>query len=238
MKYANTVTGTFLDRPNRFIAHVEIEGNVETVHVKNTGRCRELLLPGATVVLTDHREELRRKERKTGFDLIAVYREGSGWINIDSQAPNVVVKEWLCGENDFFPGLTLLRPEYRFGNSRVDFYLEQGERKILLEVKGCTLEIGGEGYFPDAPTKRGVRHLSELSHAVKEGYEAYLAFVIAMNGVRVVHPAAAIHPEFAEALSDARKAGVRILYLECEVKSNGLRIIRAAEQTAEKGEHL
>ena len=152
MKYQNTIKGRFLERPNRFIAYVDVEGNTETVHVKNTGRCKELLLPGREVVL----EISDNPNRKTKYDLIAVYKKGLGWVNIDSQAPNAVVKEWLESDQSGFEGITFLKPEYNFGNSRVDFYLECGQRKILMEVKGCTLEIDKIGYFPDAPTERGV----------------------------------------------------------------------------------
>ena len=220
MKYGNIVPAKFLDRPNRFIAHVDIDGNVETVHVKNTGRCKELLLPGVdvTLAISDN------PSRKTKYDLISVYKNGIGWINIDSQAPNVVVKEWLESRTELFKDITLLRPEYTYGNSRVDFYLECGERKIFIEVKGCTLEIDRAGYFPDAPTERGVKHLHELAGAVKDGYECYIAFVIAMNGITKVLPNVEIHPEFGIALDEAEKAGVQILYLPCDVKPDKLTI--------------
>ena len=153
MKYANIVSGRFIDRPNRFIAHVEIDGVKETVHVKNTGRCMELLLPEADVMLAVSDSP----SRKTKYDLISVYKKNLGWVNIDSQAPNVVVKEWLMSGQQVFPNITTLKPEYVHGNSRVDFYLECGQRKIFIEVKGCTLEIDGIGYFPDALTERGVK---------------------------------------------------------------------------------
>ena len=147
MKYREIADGIFVDRPNRFIAHVEVNGAVETVHVKNTGRCRELLLPGREVILA----ESDRPGRKTRYDLISVYKPGVGWINIDSQAPNAVVQEWLRTKPGIFADMTLCRPEYRYGASRVDFYLECGSRRILIEVKGCTLEVGGDSYFPAAP---------------------------------------------------------------------------------------
>ena len=220
MKYGNIVPAKFLDRPNRFIAHVDIDGNVETVHVKNTGRCKELLLPGVDVTLAVS----DNPSRKTKYDLISVYKNGIGWINIDSQAPNVVVKEWLESRTELFKDITLLRPEYTYGNSRVDFYLECGERKIFIEVKGCTLEIDRAGYFPDAPTERGVKHLHELAGAVKDGYECYIAFVIAMNGITKVLPNVETHPEFGIALDEAEKAGVQILYLPCDVKPDKLTI--------------
>ena len=220
MEYQNTISAKFIDRPNRFIAHVNIDGKNETVHVKNTGRCKELLLPGVDVTLALS----GNPSRKTRYDLISVYKNGTGWINIDSQAPNVVVKEWLESKRSFFKDITLLRPEYTYGNSRMDFYLECGERKIFIEVKGCTLEIDKVGYFPDAPTERGVKHLHELAGAVNDGYECYIAFVIAMNGVTKVLPNVETHPEFGVALDEAEKAGVKILYLPCEIKPDELTI--------------
>ena len=223
MKYKNTVNGIFLDRPNRFEAHVMIDDHVETVHVKNTGRCKELLLPGVRVVL----EKAMNPGRKTGYDLIAVFKENLGWVNIDSQAPNQVVSEWLQTDNDIFTGLSLIKPEYKFGDSRVDFYLEKQEQKILMEVKGCTLEINGQGYFPDAPTQRGVKHLRELAGAISQGFECYIAFVIAMNGITSVKPNMNIHPEFGNALNEAKIAGVNVLYLCCDVTPDELRIIKA-----------
>ena len=220
MKYANIVSGKFIDRPNRFIAHVEIDGVLETVHVKNTGRCMELLLPEADVMLAVSDSPLR----KTKYDLISVYKKNLGWVNIDSQAPNVVVKEWLMSGQQFFPNITTLKPEYMYSNSRVDFYLECGKKKIFIEVKGCTLEIGGIGYFPDAPTERGVKHLHELMKAVEDGYECYIAFVIAMPHVMKVLPNRMTHPEFGDALDDAVKAGVKILCLPCVVRPDELSI--------------
>lgn len=221
MIYPRTVSGTFLDRPNRFIAHVAVNGGIETVHVKNTGRCNELLHHGvdATLAISDN------PARKTKYDLISVRKKGVGWVNIDSQAPNVVVKEWLNSSPRIFPNITVLKPEYSYGNSRVDFYLECERRRIFIEVKGCTLEIDKVGYFPDAPTERGVKHLHELMKAVAEGYECYIAFVIAIPGVKKVLPHRATHPEFGEALDEAVSAGVKILYLPCEVKPDGLTII-------------
>lgn len=249
MRYSNIVEGKFIDRPNRFIAHVMVENELHTVHVKNTGRCKELLLPGSRVILQDWQSNQNKqdwqsnqnnqnkmsgsgqgitgKARKTRFDLIAVWKEKLGWVNIDSQAPNVVVKEWLSRDNEIFEGLTLVKPEYKYGDSRVDFYLEQGSRRILMEVKGCTLEIGGEGYFPDAPTERGVKHLNELAGAIMKGYECYIAFVIAMEGVNKVHPNVNTHPQFGEALERAKVAGVKVLYLCCSVEPGKLVIERA-----------
>ena len=216
MKYQHIVKGIFVDRPNRFIAHVLIDNKEETVHVKNTGRCKELLLPGVNVVL----EECRNPLRKTKYDLIAVYKEGFGLINMDSQAPNKVAYEWLLTQNYDF-----IKPEYSFGNSRVDFYMERGNQKYLLEVKGCTLEINGIGYFPDAPTERGVKHLRELAAAVKIGYSCFIAFVIQMKGITEVLPNIKTHAEFGKALEAAVKAGVKVLFLQCDVKEDELVVI-------------
>lgn len=221
MQYSNFIFGKFIERPNRFVAVVEIEGRSEVVHVKNTGRCRELLLPGAKVVLA----EGGNPNRKTRYDLIGVWKQNLGWVNIDSQAPNAVVKEWLESGKSKFGKIDYLKPEYTYGRSRVDFYLECGKRRILLEVKGCTLEIGGKGYFPDAPTERGVKHLHELAGAVREGYEAYLVFVIAMPGVKKVWPNIATHPEFGVALREAEEAGVKVLYLSCNVSPGEIEYI-------------
>ena len=215
MIYPNTMEARFIDRPNRFIAHVDIGDNVETVHVKNTGRCKELLLPGVPVVLA----KADNPNRKTKFDLIAVKKKRLGWVNIDSQATNKVVLEWLKAQ-DF----NHIQPEYAYGDSRIDFFMEKGTRKYLLEVKGCTLEIDGIGYFPDAPTERGVKHIHELIRAKKQGYWCGIAFVIQMNGICEVRPNVKTHPEFGEALAEATKAGVHVLHLPCEVKENSLRI--------------
>ena len=216
MFYPSTIEARFLDRPNRFIAHVDVMGSVETVHVKNTGRCRELLLSGAPVVLA----EADNPNRKTKYDLIAVEKKGLGWVNIDSQAPNVVVREWL-EQQDF----DRIQPEYVYGESRVDFFMEKGKRKYLLEVKGCTLEIDGLGYFPDAPTERGVKHIRELVKAQGQGYWCGIAFVIQMNGVREVRPNTRTHPEFGEALAAAEQAGVCVLHLPCTVTKDTLSVI-------------
>lgn len=213
MKYERTVKGKFYRRLNRFIAEVYVNGQLETVHVKNTGRCAELLLPEADVVL----EISDNPNRKTKYDLISVYKEHLGWVNIDSQAPNKVVKEWLETQN-----YTWIKPEYTYGASRVDFYMEKGTEKYLMEIKGCTLEIDGIGYFPDAPTERGVKHLRELTKAVEQGYHCMIGFVIAMEGVEVVLPNMITHPEFGEALEEARQAGVEVLYLGCSVTEDTL----------------
>lgn len=222
MQYQNIRRGVFLDRPNRFVAHVEIGGLRETVHVKNTGRCRELLIPGREVILS-HSDS---PSRKTAYDLIAVEKPGLGLVNIDSQAPNHVMKEWLLGL-DF----DLIRPEFSYGSSRIDFYMERRGRRYLTEVKGCTLEIGGVGYFPDAPTERGLKHLHELARARQEGFLASVAFVIPMGGVTKVLPNMETHPAFGIALSEAEAAGVQVLYLPCRVGEDRLEIDGAmAEQ--------
>lgn len=211
MKYKHTIRGRFIDRPNRFIAHVEINGNIETVHVKNTGRLKELLLPGTEVVL----EISDNPKRKTAYDLVSVKKEPLGWVNIDSQAANKIAREWL-EKQDF----DLIRPEYRYGDSRVDFYMEKDGERYLMEVKGCTLEIDGIGYFPDAPTERGIKHLKELMHAAQEGYHTAIAFVIQMNGIKKVLPNMATHPAFGETLEEATRKGVLIHYICCEITEN------------------
>lgn len=216
MKYLKTLQAKFIDRPNRFIAHVDLNGIVETVHVKNTGRCKELLIKGVTVIL----EESDNESRKTKYDLIAVYKENFGLINIDSQAPNKVAKEWLESKD-----YTYIKPEYTYGNSRIDFYMEKDDRKYLMEVKGCTLERDGIGYFPDAPTERGVKHIYELIKAKEDGYEVSLAFVIQMEGVNEVLPNIETHPEFGVAIDDAKKAGVNIVFIRCRVYENRLEYI-------------
>lgn len=216
MKYKKTIQGTFLSRPNRFIALVKIQGKTETVHVKNTGRCKELLLPNAKVIL----EIPDNPNRKTKYDLIAVYKNGIGWVNIDSQAPNKVTMEWLK-QQDY----TYIKPEYKYGDSRIDFYMEKEEEKYLLEVKGCTLEIDGIGYFPDAPTERGVKHLRELMKAAGEGYHCMVAFVIQMEGIYEVRPYVTAHPEFGETLDEAQRVGVEVVFLCCRVTEDTLEIL-------------
>lgn len=216
MKYKNVKNAKFHNRPNRFIANVWMDGELEKVHVKNTGRCRELLLPGAEVVL----ELSDKPERKTKYDLISVYKENLGWVNIDSQAPNKVVREWL-EKQDY----TYIKPEYTYGDSRVDFYMEKGDEKYLMEVKGCTLEREGIGYFPDAPTERGVKHLRELTKAAAKGYHCIIAFVIQMEGICEVRPNTETHLAFAEALEEAKTAGVQVLFFNCKVTEDSLEII-------------
>ena len=216
MKYRKIVNGKFIDRPNRFIAHVEIDGVVNTVHVKNTGRCKELLLPETEVRL----EESDNPNRKTLYDIVAVNKKGFGWINMDSQAPNKVVKEWLEGKDYDY-----IKPEYKYGDSRIDFYMKKGDVEYLMEVKGCTLEKNGIGYFPDAPTERGVKHLKELTKAQIVGYQCAVAFVVQMEGVTEVRPNIETHPEFGEALEVAQKAGVKVILYMCQVGSDTLEIV-------------
>ena len=225
MRYGNVISGMFLDRPNRFIAHILINGNSKTVHVKNTGRCRELLIEGAEVWL----EKSNNPSRKTAYDLIAVRKDSGLLVNIDSQAPNKVAREWLETQ-----GFDKMIPEYTYGNSRLDFYMEKDGERFLLEVKGCTLEIGGTGYFPDAPTERGVKHLRELARAVGEGYHAAVAFVIQMDDVTEVRPNVDTHPAFGAALQEAKEAGVEVLFLPCHVEPGALNVIGMARHSQEK----
>ena len=214
MKYANITKAKFIARPNRIIAQVEVDGHIETVHVKNTGRCKELLIPGCTVYLTAS----ENPSRKTKYDLVAVIKDNGLLINIDSQAPNKVVAEYLQKQS-----YDVIIPEYTYGESRIDFYMEKKRsrgkvEKYLMEVKGCTLERSGIGYFPDAPTERGVKHIHELIKAKKAGYHAILAFVIQMDGVTEVRPNIETHPEFGKAFDKAKKAGVEVLFIPCHVE--------------------
>ncbi|MDO5539520.1 MAG: DNA/RNA nuclease SfsA [Eubacteriales bacterium] len=235
MKYNNVVGGKFLSRPNRFIAKVEIDGKEETVHVKNTGRCRELLIPGAEIWL----EHSDNPDRKTSYDLFAVYKEGLGLINMDSQAPNKVVREWMEGKQKphvriekgycLPENVTMVKPEYTFGKSRIDFYFEcedqQGNiKKCLMEVKGVTLEKEGIACFPDAPTERGIKHIRELEGALEEGYECFLAFVIQMPEILDIRPNDETHPAFGEALRRAHKKGIKILSLGCHMEKDEIHI--------------
>ena len=221
MRYPNITKAKFIDRPNRFIAHVTVVGHDETVHVKNTGRCKELLIPGCTVYLTAS----DNPSRKTRYDLVAVIKDNGLLINIDSQAPNKVVAEYLQKQS-----YDVIIPEYTYGESRIDFYMEKNHsrgkvEKYLMEVKGCTLERSGIGYFPDAPTERGVKHIHELIKAKKEGYHAILAFVIQMECISQVRPNIETHPEFGDAMEEAEKAGVDVCFFQCHVEPDSLRII-------------
>lgn len=220
MKYNNTKEAIFFSRPNRFIAEVEIDGERKICHVKNTGRCRELLINGARVVV----EKSDRATRKTEYNLIAVYK-GDMLINIDSQAPNKVFGEWVANSG-YFKNISIIRPEYTYKNSRFDFYIEADGRKIFVEVKGVTLENNGVVMFPDAPTERGVKHINELIDAKENGYEAYVFFVIQMKNCKYFMPNEATHLAFSEALRDAANRGVNICAVNCNVEENRLEIDR------------
>ena len=210
MEYKNIVPGVFLARPNRFIAHIEIDGQTEICHVKNTGRCRELLPVGAKVWC----EESSNPARKTKFDLISV-QKGQRIINMDSQAPNAAVKEWL--ETGGLGEIENLKPESRQGDSRFDFSFTKDGKPCFLEVKGVTLENDGVCAFPDAPTTRGARHLRELTQLAKDGFGAYVLFVIQMADVKYLHPNDLTDPEFGNALREAATAGVKVLAMDCAV---------------------
>ena len=220
MNYPNIVPGIFLSRPNRFIARVRINGREETAHVKNTGRCRELLIPGAEIYLQHH----DNPRRKTRFSLISV-KKSDKLINIDSQAPNQVLKEALQ-EGMYLPGLvhpiTCIRPESVFGNSRFDFYVEAGGQKAYIEAKGVTLERDGVAMFPDAPTERGVKHVRELILAAEESFTAYVFFVVQMKGICCMMPNDRMHAAFGSSLRAARKAGVHIMAYDCIAKPESL----------------
>lgn len=218
MIYDNIVKGKFISRPNRFIANVEIMGKKEVVHVKNTGRCKELLTAGATVFC----EKSNNPNRKTKYDLISVYK-GERLINMDSQAPNKVFYEYLQS-GKCYKDLTYIKGEYTYGDSRIDFYCESEEEKFLIEVKGVTLENDGVVMFPDAPTLRGIKHIDELIKAKKTGYRTAVAFVIQMDNIKYFTPNNEAHKDFADALKRAEKAGVEILCLDCTVTENTLKI--------------
>ena len=227
MRYPNITPGVFVARPNRFIAHVEVEGAVQICHVKNTGRCRELLVPGCRVYLT----KSDNPARKTLYDLVAVEKEteeGPLLINMDSQAPNRVFGEWAAA-GGFRGALSLLRPETTYGNSRFDYYWEQSEKEPIrgfVEVKGVTLEEKGIVRFPDAPTLRGVKHLEELVVAHEAGYETALCFIVQMEGMRYLEPNDLAHPEFGAAVRRAARAGVEVLAMECRVTPDSLTVAR------------
>jgi len=218
MRYEKIVKGIFLSRPNRFVAFCEIDGQTYRCHVKNTGRCRELLIPGAVVWLQDR----RGSGGSTDFSLIAV-QKGDKLINMDSQAPNAVVGEALRSGTLVLPGFAdpdVVKGEHTFGASRLDFYVKKGEREALVEVKGVTLETHGVAKFPDAPTERGIKHINELAKA--DGYDRFVLFVIQMKGLRYFTPNAQTHPAFAEALKAAKKAGVQVLAFDCDVTPDTL----------------
>ena len=217
MIYGNMTPGIFLARPNRFIAHVEIEGQREIVHVKNTGRCRELLPVGAQVWC----QKSDNPSRKTKYDLITV-RKGSRLINMDSQAPNLAAKEWLAAGG--LGEIEQLRAETRHGDSRFDFSFRKNGKTCFLEVKGVTLENDGVCAFPDAPTERGAKHLRGLTEAAKNGYGAYVLFVIQMTDVQHLHPNDATDPEFGKALREAAANGVEVLAVDCDVTVEEMKI--------------
>jgi len=215
MYYENMVSGIFMSRPNRFIAHVQIVGKEEICHVKNTGRCAELLRPGAQVWC----QRCDNPARKTKYDLIAV-QKGERLINMDSQAPNRVAREWLLAGG--LGQVEELKGEHTHEDSRFDFTFLKDGRRCFLEVKGVTLEQGGICAFPDAPTQRGVKHLKGLTRAAQEGYGAYVLFVIQMSDVRFLHPNDATDPAFGEALREAAASGVEVLAVDCTVSPNTL----------------
>ena len=246
MKYNQVVPGIFLQRPNRFIAHILINGKEEVCHVKNTGRCHELLIPGCTVycAVSDN------PQRKTKYDLIAVEKSIENQIvfanagipsqhvkstpeahstllvNMDSQAPNAAVTEWLRSGASPFGKIDFLKPEYKYGNSRFDFYLECNSRKIFLEVKGVTLEDNSVVLFPDAPTERGVKHVRELIRCHEEGFETYVLFVVQMEHAQYFTPNRKTHPQFADALCEAQNAGVQLLAYTCKVTPDEMKIYK------------
>ena len=220
MKYKEVVKGVFRERPNRFIAKVEIDGCEETVHVKNTGRCKELLLENSVVYLSVSDNPLR----KTKYDLIAVEKQtenGTVLINMESQVPNDMVAEWLK-KGELFSKNAIIKREVTFGKSRFDFYVENSNNKAFIEVKGVTLENNGVALFPDAPTERGVKHIKELCSCVEKGYSAYIIFVIQMSGINLFKPNDATHKEFGDALRQAEKAGVSILAYDSVVTNESV----------------
>lgn len=222
MKYQKIVKGIFVSRPNRFIAKVLVDGIEETVHVKNTGRCKELLVPGAMVYLSVS----DNPERRTKYDLVTVEKStdrGILTVNMDSQLPNAATEEWLRVGELFGAGATVRR-EVRYGASRFDFYIENGDRRAFLEVKGVTLENDGVASFPDAPTERGVKHIRELASAMDDGFEAYILFVIQMKGIREFKPNDTTHKAFGDALRDAADKGVRVIAMDCIVTEDSMTI--------------
>ena len=225
IRYENTVPAVFGRRLNRFVAEVRIEGKTERVHVKNTGRLRELLVPGAEVTL----QRAGAPGRKTAYDLICVYKPGLEWVNIDSLVPNALVRQYLETQ-----GYDLVKPEYTYGKSRFDFYMEKDGEKYLNEVKGCTLaaDLDGRkiGLFPDAPTERGVKHVNELVEAAKAGYHCSVSFVIQINGIQQVLPNDETHPEFGRALKKAVDAGVKIVYYQCRIEADCIEIISVTNE--------
>ncbi len=223
MEYDRIRQAIFLNRPNRFIAEIEVDGQVRACHVKNTGRCRELLLPGAGILV----QQVDSQQRKTAFDLIAVWK-GQRLINMDAAAPNQIFAEWLP-QSGLLPGLSLVRPECAFGQSRFDIYLEAGPCRAFAEIKGVTLEENGVVRFPDAPTARGVKHLQGLTECVAQGYTAFAVFIVQMESVRYFEPNWQTHPAFGAALQAAQQAGVTLLALDCHVWETGIAARRPVE---------
>lgn len=218
MKYNNIHKAKFIKRLNRFVCEVELEGEKVLCHVKNTGRCRGLLKEGATVYL----QKSDNPDRKYKYSLITV-RKGERLINMDSQAPNKAVHEWLKAEK-LFKNITYLKPESTYGKSRFDFYFEYEGKKAYMEVKGVTLENDGIVSFPDAPTERGVKHINELCECVKQGYEAYIMFVVQMKDVLYFTPNAENDPAFAKAIRKAENKGVKVLCYDCEITENEMKL--------------
>ena len=216
MIYKNIQKARFLNRPNRFIAHIDIDGKTEVCHVKNTGRCRELLTENATVFV----QKSDNPNRKTKYDLISVLK-GEKLINMDSQIPNKIFGEW-AQNSGFFGEIKLLKAEKTFENSRFDFYIETDNDKIFVEVKGVTLEQDGVVMFPDAPTERGVKHINELCRCIDNGYKAYIFFIIQMDNVKYFTPNRKTHPQFADALKAAAEKGVGVYALDCKVSENSI----------------
>ena len=216
MEYERISAGVFRRRLNRFVAEVVVQGVVEICHVKNTGRCKELLLPGARVYVN----EALNPRRATKYDLVAVWK-GDRLINMDSQSPNLVFGEYLK-QGRYVSDVTAIKPETKYGNSRFDFYFEAAGQKTFAEVKGVTLEENNVALFPDAPTERGVKHLRELTRCVAEGYAAHAVFIIQLQGVSHFTPNHRLHPEFGQALTEAQKAGVNIAAFDCAVKANSI----------------
>lgn len=218
MKYNNIKKAKFINRSNRFIANIEVDGKVEVCHVKNTGRCKELLIENVDIFV----QEFDNSNRKTKYDLISVYK-GDRLVNIDSQVPNKAFHEWLK-KGLLFNDIKLIKPEYKYNNSRFDFYVEIEHKKILMEVKGVTLEEDGIVLFPDAPTERGLKHINELIDCLEEGYEAYVVFIIQMKGVLYFTPNYNTHKAFGETLKKAREKGVNIIALDCKITEDSIEV--------------
>jgi len=223
VNYRNIRSASFIDRPNRFIAKIQLDGSIELCHVKNTGRCRELLTPGARVFV----QEFDTLSRKTKYDLIGVMK-GERMVNMDSQVPNKVFQEWMAAGN-FLKDITLIKPEVKFRNSRFDFYAETEKDRIFIEVKGVTLEKDNIVLFPDAPTERGVKHIRELMECVDEGYKAYVVFIIQMKGVKYFTPNYETHEAFAHIIRLAQSKGVKVMAFDCDVGNDYITVSERVE---------